>query len=72
LLRRQGATVIELDRLLRGNGYRLFRNAGERNAAHDNFVVAELSALMDGGRFLDVVAVHRDDERLAAVVANVS
>jgi hypothetical protein len=44
--------------------YRLFRNVGERNANHDNFVVAELTSLQEGGEFFDVLAIHRDDHRL--------
>ena len=33
-----GATVAELDRFLRGFGYRFFRNTGERNSANDLYV----------------------------------
>jgi FkbM family methyltransferase len=64
-LQRNGSAPDELDRLFKDNGYRLFKNVGERNAAHDLFVVAELANLAEGGDFFDVLAVHRDDQRLA-------
>lgn len=64
LLRRNGASIAQLDTLLRGHGYRYFKNVGDRNAAHDNYVVAELPTLAAGGDFFDVLAIHRDDERL--------
>lgn len=68
-LRRNGAGVNELERLLGGNGYRYFRNVGERNAPHDEYVVAELPSLAAGGDFFDVLAIHRDDPRLARLLA---
>jgi FkbM family methyltransferase len=69
LMRRNGSTVEQLDRLLRACGYRLFRNIGDRNAAHDNFTVEELPELGAGGDFFDVLAVHRGDERLSRLLA---
>jgi hypothetical protein len=48
---------------LRALGYRLFRNAGPRNAAHDRFEAVELDALGDEPRLYDVLAIHRDDDR---------
>ena len=69
LLRRAGATVDQLDGLLSANGYRYFHNIGDRNAAHDDFAVAELPSLCAGGEFFDVLAVHRDDERLSRLIA---
>ena len=68
LLRRCGASVAQLDALLRGHGYRYFRNVGDRNAAHDNYLVAELPTLAAGGDFFDLLGIHRDDERLARVL----
>lgn len=68
-LQRNASSTEELDQLLRGAGYRLFRNVGDRNGAHDNFVVAELSFLSDGGAFFDVLAIHRDDPRLETLLA---
>ncbi|HET7065655.1 MAG TPA: FkbM family methyltransferase [Rudaea sp.] len=67
LLRRCGASVAQLDTLLQDHGYRYFRNVGDRNAAHDNYLVAELPTLAAGGDFFDVLAIHRDDERLQRV-----
>ncbi len=72
LLERQGASADDLDGLLRGAGYRLFRNVGARNAPHDQFVVAELSTLAIGKRNFDVLAIHQADERLGAVVDSIS
>jgi FkbM family methyltransferase len=69
LLRRTGASVAQLDGLLQGHGYRYFRNVGDRNAAHDNYLVAELPNLAAGGDFFDVLAIHGDDERLSRFVA---
>jgi FkbM family methyltransferase len=69
LMRRNGSTVEQLDRLLRACGYRFFRNIGDRNAAHDNFTVEELSELGAGGDFFDALAVHRGDERLSRLLA---
>jgi FkbM family methyltransferase len=63
LLERNNCSVKNLDCLLRSHGYRLFRNLAERNAAHDDYVVGELSSLADGGTFFDVLAIHRDDLR---------
>ena len=68
LLQRNGSGVDRLDAILSANGYRYFRNIGERNAAHDRFTVVELRRLQDGGEFFDVLAVHRDDERLSRVL----
>lgn len=69
LLNLQGTSIGEFDELLRGDGYRLFRNVGERHAAHDRFVVAELSALPTNLNNFDVMAVHESDERLGILVA---
>jgi FkbM family methyltransferase len=68
LLGQQGASIDDLDRVFRGAGYRLFRNIGDRNAAHDRFVVTELAGLAKGGRFFDVLAVHETDDRLGDLV----
>jgi FkbM family methyltransferase len=63
-LKRYGASVEELDKILQKHGYRLFRNVGARNGAHDEFFVQELSSLSEGGNFFDVLALHREDSRL--------
>jgi FkbM family methyltransferase len=76
LLERSGSSVGQLDRLFRDADYRLFVNVEKGNAAHDRFVVAEIPSLeasrpMFGGApiFVNVLAIHRADERLAQVVA---
>jgi FkbM family methyltransferase len=63
-LARAGASMAELSELFRRLGYRLFRNVGDRNAAHDRFVPAELADVRDGGEFFDVLALHADHPRL--------
>jgi FkbM family methyltransferase len=68
-LQRVGSTVQEFDHLLRKNGYRLFRNAGDRNGPHDNFVMKELDSLQAGGPFFDVLAVHRHDPRIGRLTS---
>jgi FkbM family methyltransferase len=72
LLSQQGSSISELDGLFRDNGYRLFRNFGDRNAAHDKFVTLELGELAKGGQFFDVLAIHRADERLEPVINSMS
>ena len=67
-LRLAGSSIELLDRLLRDNGYRLFRNIGARNAAHDRFLVTELTTLAEGGDFFDVLAVHSGDDRLMRII----
>lgn len=69
LLEIQDASVGGVEALFRGAGYRLFRNVGERHAAHDNFVVAELDALPTNKNNFDVLAIHRDDPRLGAFLS---
>jgi len=66
-IERTGQSVETLDRLFHANGYRFFRNVGDRNAAHDDFVVTELDCLSAGGSFYDLLAIHRDDERIGRI-----
>ncbi|MBV8582247.1 MAG: FkbM family methyltransferase [Candidatus Eremiobacteraeota bacterium] len=67
-LARAGGTLAELDALFRALDYRLFRNAGARNAAHDDFEVAELDTLEHGGETFDVLAIPRGDARIVALL----
>jgi len=71
-LARAGASVAQLGDVLRGLGYRLFRNAGPRNAAHDRFEPLELDALGEEPRLYDVLAIHENDERANALAPAVS
>lgn len=57
-LQRFGASCDEIDSLLKQSGYHFFRNTGERNSTNDNFTVAPLDALGQGGEFFDVIALH--------------
>jgi FkbM family methyltransferase len=72
VLQLQGASIGDMERLLRGAGYRLFRNIGKRHIASDDFTIAELDALPTGLNNFDVLAVHNADARLAGVVAAAS
>jgi len=74
LLERSGSTVEQMDRLFHDADYRLFVNIEKGNAAHDRFVVAEISALEDrrpwfgdAPIFLNVLAIHRADDRLGHI-----
>jgi len=63
-LERCGSSVVSVDDLLRSLGYRLFKNMGDRNGAHDNYRAQEIATLSEGGNFFDVLAIHADDNRL--------
>ncbi len=64
-LARYGATIDDLDRVLRRLGYRLFRNEAPRNAPNDDFLVRELQTLAEGGdRLFDVLAIPNGSPRL--------
>jgi FkbM family methyltransferase len=65
LLERAGGSLAEVEDVLRSHAYRFFRNVGDRNASHDDFVVAEMNSLAEGGSFFDLMAVHEDDARLS-------
>jgi hypothetical protein len=64
-LQRYGTTILEMSEFFREEGYRLFKNVGERHAKHDKYEPAELTDLESGGMFFDVLAVHRDDHRVS-------
>jgi FkbM family methyltransferase len=70
-LSRAGASVSDLGNFLRGLGYRLFRNAGARNAAHDQFEPREIDALSEEPRLYDVLAIHENDGRLRGLSASI-
>lgn len=63
-LARYGTTVADVERFLIERGYALFRNVGERNSRSDDFRIARLARLADGGEFFDCLAVPAD--RVAA------
>lgn len=64
-LGRYNGSIQAFGALLRRLDYRLFKNGGERNAAHDRFEVVELRDLSEGGAFFDVLAVPLESTRLA-------
>ncbi|GAC1334423.1 MAG: hypothetical protein NVSMB26_17130 [Beijerinckiaceae bacterium] len=61
---RYGTTPADIEHLLRGLGYRFFRNIGDRNSSHDGFTLRPLDSLADGGPFFDLMAVPDDHPRL--------
>lgn len=62
---RTATPIDNLEQLLRGHGYLMFRNIGPRNAPNDEFKMARMESLSEGGGFFDVVCVHAaDGERL--------
>ena len=67
-LARYGATIDDFDRFLRSLDYRMFRNVGDHNGAHDNFIPAELKELSECGKFCDVLAIASDSARLSRFV----
>ncbi len=66
-LERHGATVAEIDRFFADRRYALFRNTGPRLAANDDFTIARMTTLTEGGPFFDCLAVPI--ERAAALQA---
>jgi FkbM family methyltransferase len=53
----------DIDEFLKGYGYHYFRNVGERNSTNDEFRIARIERLRDGGVIFDVLAVHPRDPR---------
>lgn len=64
-LRQQGASSKQLGNFLRERGFRFFVNVGERNAAHDRFVIEEIDSLADRGPHINVLAIAAGHERLS-------
>jgi hypothetical protein len=62
-LERFGSSVGRVQAFLRSFGYEFFRNTGARNSSNDEFVLASLDSLADGGGFFDVLAIHPDSPR---------
>lgn len=62
-LARFGATARDVGSHLADLGYRFFRNAGDRNSAHDRFRLVPLEAIEQGGEFFDVLALPAADDR---------
>ena len=44
-----------------GRAYLFFRNTGDREAAHDNFIISPISSIEEGGPFFDVAVNHQSD-----------
>jgi len=56
----------EIEQFLSTFGYHFFRNIGRRNSDNDEFKIARLNSIREGGRFYDFLAVHPDDDRYPA------
>lgn len=63
-----GATPADLQRLLEPLGYRFFRNAGDRNGAHDVFHVAPVQDLSGLSGICDVLCVPKTAPVLAPLM----
>lgn len=63
-LDRYGATLDQLQEILLGSGYRLFLHTGARNAESDEFAVEEVDELPRSDELYDVLAIHRESERI--------
>ncbi len=57
-LERFRSSASDIEELLRELGYEFFRNVGERNSANDQFTIARMESLSEGGPFFDLLAVH--------------
>jgi FkbM family methyltransferase len=57
-MKRFQVTPGDVESILVAQGYHLFRNIGDRNSQNDEFVLARLKNLDQGGRLFDVLAVH--------------
>lgn len=62
-LGRYGVDVSELDSYLQQFGYHYFRNVGVRHSQVDEFEIARLGKLENGGAFFDVLAMHPGSDR---------
>jgi FkbM family methyltransferase len=59
-LNRAGYIPRDIGTFLGAFGYTFFRNLGPRNSANDNFVMAPLMRVEDGGAFFDLLAICTD------------
>ena len=62
-LDRNNINVEDIEEELRELHYEFFRNIGARNSAHDEYEIASLQSLRDGGRFFDLLAVQENSSR---------
>ena len=52
------SSAFDIETMLAKLGYHFFRNIGERNSSNDQFTIARMSSLSEGGPFYDLLAVH--------------
>ena len=57
-------TPRKLDRYLSSRGYLYFRNIGKRHSEDVNPKIIKLKKIIHGGKFYDLIAIHKDDERV--------
>jgi FkbM family methyltransferase len=53
----------DIQSFLNSFGYHFFRNTGQRNSDNDEYAIAHLKNLKQGGPFFDVLAIHPSSER---------
>lgn len=56
-LARYGVRVDDVEAFLRAEGYAFYRNVGPRNSTGDDYAIAPLASLADGGTFFDCLAI---------------
>jgi FkbM family methyltransferase len=67
-----GASPAQLGAFLRERHYRFFVNVGDRNAAHDRYVIEEIDALETRGPHINVLAIPNGHERLSRTIPTAS
>lgn len=70
-LTRNETSPTEIEQLLRGFKYLFFRNVGDRNSAHDGFVLRRLDSLADGGPSFDLLAIPDSHPRLGRIAEGI-
>lgn len=64
-LEEHNASPRQIEDLLRELDYRFFLNIGDRNAAHDNFVIEEVEAFSNRAAHINVLAIPRGHPNLS-------
>jgi FkbM family methyltransferase len=62
-LERFGFSISDIECFLNPFGYHYFRNVGPRNTSNDNFKIARINNVHNGGSYFDLLAIHPSDSR---------
>lgn len=52
----------DIENLLKPLGYKFYKNIGSRNSNDDSFSPTQLSNIINGGRFFDLLAIHKSKD----------